>query len=398
MRIPRTIARSVMLLLGIAALAGCASLDDDLPAHKPPEGRSGLAMSPLPDHSAAMRCMDDLLLDYGTRELAVAADELADPARKTAGYRYLLLSAASDMSKRSRAIRVVAQGTEAGAPRSLRPQFVLRGSISRAQDRTMGLDLMAVTVQDGTVASGGVTNRKFRSDAADELVLRSLVEAASIEVFGRLAKVPYWTCLGQRSDDPAVSAEIGDWYDTMAARPKEIIEYFQAQLGLRGAYAGPVDGAVNPELNDAVARYREALGLSREPRLTKDFMQAFLAADHRAVKAKLAPAAKQAGDATARDPGRARSPCPDRRPHRPHRPTRHRWRCASVPPTERGRSRAANSSGSTSSPAATRMSTASCRTRAARSAASSRTASSATRASPPALASSCRARCASRSA
>ena len=388
-----------MLLLGIAALAGCASLDDDLPAHKPPEGRSGLAMSPLPDHSGALRCMDDLLLDYGTRELAVAADELVDPARKTAGYRYLLLSAASDMSKRSRAIRVVAQGTEPGASRSLKPQFVLRGSISRAQDRTMGLDLMAVTVQDGTVASG-VTNRKFRSDAADELVLRSLVEAASIEVFGRLAKVPYWSCLGQRSDDPAVSAEISDWYDTMATRPKEIIEYFQGQLGLRGAYAGPVDGSVSAEFNDSVARYREALGLSREPRLTKDFMQAFLAADHRAVKAKLAPAANKP---VTPQPATLAAPAPPRvaharRPRRPRRPTRRRWRCASAPPTEPGRSGAASSSGSISGPAATRMSTASCRTRAARSAASSRTASSATLASPPAPAFSCRGRCASRSA
>jgi hypothetical protein len=285
--------RAVLSLLCSAVLAGCASLDEDLPAHKPPEGRSNtVAAAALPDHSAALRCMDDLLLDYGTRDLSVVVEDMADPGRKAAASKYMLISAVTDMSKRSRAIRVVSQGPEpqAGAQRSLKPQYLLRGRISRPAERTLGLELMVLTAQDGTV-SGTATRRGQRSDAADELVLRSLVDSAAIEVFGRLAKVPYWSCLGQSSDDPAVAAEIADWYDAMATRPKEIIEYFQGQFAFRGAYAGPVDGAVNAEFNDAVARYREALGLSREPRLTKQFMQAFLGADHRALKGKVAVAA-----------------------------------------------------------------------------------------------------------
>jgi peptidoglycan hydrolase-like protein with peptidoglycan-binding domain len=119
--------------------------------------------------------------------------------------------------------------------------------------------------------------------------LRTLVEMASIELFGRLAKVPYWTCLGATDEDPDVQAEIRDWYDAMVARPTEIIEYFQLQLRMRRVYDGPVDGVVNPQIKEAVARYREALGLSREPKLSQDFLRAYLKADHRQLEGKVQP-------------------------------------------------------------------------------------------------------------
>src|SRR5205085_8044007 len=121
--------------------------------------------------------------------------------------------------------------------------------------------------------------------------LRALVELGSIELFGRLAKVPYWTCLGATDDDPAVAAEIRDWHDTMVARPSEIIEYFQSQLRLRRVYDGPIDGVVNPQIKEAVARYREALGLTREPKLSQDFLRAYLKANHKELQAKLQPVA-----------------------------------------------------------------------------------------------------------
>jgi peptidoglycan hydrolase-like protein with peptidoglycan-binding domain len=123
------------------------------------------------------------------------------------------------------------------------------------------------------------------------LALRGAVEVSSIELFGRLAKVPYWTCLGANDDDPAVAAEIRDWYDAMVARPTEIIEYFQAQMRVRRLYDGPIDGVVNPQIKDAVARYREALGLSREPKLSQEFLKAYLKANHREMEAKVRPTA-----------------------------------------------------------------------------------------------------------
>jgi hypothetical protein len=74
-------------------------------------------------------------------------------------------------------------------------------------------------------------------------------------------------------------------------QPAELIRYFQSQLRLRRVYDGPIDGAANAPLKDAVARYREALGLSHEAKLSLDFFKAYLAADHAQVATHLAPPA-----------------------------------------------------------------------------------------------------------
>ncbi|MEO7244099.1 MAG: DUF4384 domain-containing protein, partial [Rubrivivax sp.] len=117
--------------------------------------------------------------------------------------------------------------------------------------------------------------------------LGALAALSAVELVGRWARVPYWTCLGVPVTQPAVVAEVQDWYDGMAARPAELIAHFQHQLQLRRAYDGPVDGAVNPALKEAVARTRESLGLSREPKLSVDFYRALLVA----ARAALSPAA-----------------------------------------------------------------------------------------------------------
>jgi hypothetical protein len=111
---------------------------------------------------------------------------------------------------------------------------------------------------------------------------------------GRLTRVPYWTCLGAQPGQGEVEAEVRDWYDTLAARPKDLIAWFQTQLRVRGVYDGPADGVVNAPTKEAVARYREALGLSREPKLTLDFLRAYLAADHRQIAARAATGAAAA--------------------------------------------------------------------------------------------------------
>jgi hypothetical protein len=295
MTLPRPFLHAALSLVA-ATLAACAAPGDTAPGYPgapaTPAAASPAAAAPaaaLPDLSAGLRCMDELLLDYGARDLTVIAEDLADPARKAAATKDLLIAAVSDMSRRSRAIRIVPQGPSALASgQAAPPQYLLRGSVVRHDERTLGVELALMTTQDGS-AVPGVTSRRQLQGGHGDPALRPLVEAGTIEIFGRLAKVPYWTCLGRGHDDPATATEVRDWYDAMAARPKEIIEYFQSQLRLRGAYAGAIDGAPNAAFNDAVARYREALGLAREPRLTRDFLQAYLAASHRDLKAKLPP-------------------------------------------------------------------------------------------------------------
>jgi hypothetical protein len=279
------------------ALGGCASMEQ-APKEPPPDTRPAAAPA-TPARQVAgfadeLRCMDYLLVDYGARDLTVSVDD-----RLGANVKGMLASAVSDMTRRSRAIRLMAHGSE-----SIKPQYVLRGSMQQTDG--WGIELAMATTQDQAVVPGVTSRNQVRSRREPEVVKfgtrlrladsdaqspRALVELSSIELFGRLAKVPYWTCLGATDDDPAVAAEVRDWYDGMVARPTEILEYFQTQMRLRRVYEGPIDGVVNPQLKEAVARYREALGLTREPKLSHEFLKAYLKANHKELEARLRPAA-----------------------------------------------------------------------------------------------------------
>jgi peptidoglycan hydrolase-like protein with peptidoglycan-binding domain len=317
---------------GLAALAGCATTDAQRAPAPASQGRPVTAAASITGFSAALRCMDGLLADYGARDISVIVEDFADPAQRTkANTRELLIAAVSDMTQRSRAIRLVASGKDWGntvnylaesAKRdstAVVPQYALRGTLSQNDSgatSVLSVDLSMLSTQDMSVVPGIATRnsavltpgshaelRKFGAafsvparDGQGEAV-RAVVELAAIEIFGRLTRVPYWTCLGATAASESVSGEIQDWYDALAARPADIIKYYQAQMRLRRAYDGPIDGTVSPELKDAVARYREALGLSREPRLSLDFFSAYLNADHRQVVARLAPPASVAATA-----------------------------------------------------------------------------------------------------
>jgi hypothetical protein len=350
--------RRAAVVLAAATLAGCASLDSHrVVAEKAAEVKKGPQTAPyrsITSFSAGLRCMDNLMLDFGTHDIATIVEDLADQTKKVnAGTKDMLISAVSDMTRRSRAVRLVAYGQDSGntigfLQQALRreqfaviPQFALRGSISQfddtlvrrnldvgvsidkagasyastAQASVVGIDLTMLSTQDLSVLpginsrnsvilfksgkgfDGEAEIRKFGinfslSTATQEgmtQAVRTLVELAAIELFGRLAKVPYWTCVGASDSDAAVDAEIRDWYDALAANPSDIIAYFQEQMRLRRVYSGPIDGIVNPEIKEAVARYREALGHSREPKLTFEFFKAYLTADNKEVAAKVEP-------------------------------------------------------------------------------------------------------------
>ena len=304
-----------LALASLAVLAACTTLE-------PGSGAAGARVAARPEPAAQRvqgdlaelrRCMDNLLLEHGARDISVIVEDLADPGRRTTAIsREMLAAAVSGMTQRSRAIRLVTSA-------SVQPQYALRGSVgaldgAKPGTSAFGLDLTLLTTQDMSVVPGTATRNKVTlygagaegraevgkfgvsfvvpaggSDASSQ-ALRALAEVSSVELFGRLARVPYWSCFGTTADDATIAAEVQDWYDTMAARPAEIVGYFQAQLRTRRVYDGPIDGAVTPPFKEAVARYREALGLSREAKLSLDFFRAYLAADHHKLEARLAAA------------------------------------------------------------------------------------------------------------
>lgn len=288
-------AAAAVLVAGLADTAGAA------------EGPAPQRL--LTDVPALRRCTDQLLADFGVRDLVVQLGEIDERAGGGAGgLRELLPAAAAGISPRSRALRLSAANERA--------PFALRATLRRDALATGGeaftLDLALESTADASadrapLPGGSLRHTVVLADGRAELQkfgtrvsvpalgaeaatapLRLLADAAAIELAGRLARVPYWTCLGAGLADPAVAAEVQDWYDGMATRPSELIAWFQQQLRLRRVYDGPADGEVSPALKDAVARYRERLGLSREPKLSIDFFQAWLAADHRAL-AEAAP-------------------------------------------------------------------------------------------------------------
>jgi len=130
-------------------------------------------------------------------------------------------------------------------------------------------------------------------------------------MYGRLLKLPYWSCLGASEQDPEVKAEIDDWWEEMAADPHDrgrLFAYLQMQMKAQGVYDGEINGRVDPALLRAVRAYRVALGQPDDLNLDSTFLRKYLAADHAEVR-KIA-ATKLDGIALLEGPLPAPTPAP----------------------------------------------------------------------------------------
>lgn len=318
----------------------------------------------ITNFSAALRCMDDLMIANGVRDVSVLVEDLADQTKKVnAGTKDMLISAVSDMTKRSRAIRLVAFGQDSGnligflqaAERknayAIVPQYDIKGSISQFDDNIakksvefglahgenvnlgygrsgaatiLALDLTVLHTDDLSIVHGvtsrnavliyksgkgldsdaqykkfGITFGTTLSEAeGNAQALRNLVELAVVELFGKLTKVPYWQCLGVAHDDPAVETEIADWFYAMENDGTELVAFLQSRLRMRGHYDGPVDGAGNPQLAQAVVDQRNALGLSAEIKADLPLFSALLTGTADGTAAAAAPASSAPPAAT----------------------------------------------------------------------------------------------------
>ncbi len=302
----------------------------------------------------ALRCMDNLMITYGVKGVAALVEDLHDATKKVnAGTRDMLISAVSDMTRRSGAVRLVTYGADSAnvigflkeAERKSAylnvPDYGVRGSISQLDEnlarrtdnlglqigpvgggrsnmgsaQVLAVDLTIIRTEDlsvvpgvasrnsvvivregqgidanasGTWHSQGLSlnfERGLEKNEGTTQALRSLIELASVELFGRLLKIPYWTCLGAEASNEAVASELTDWYYALYGSPGALVTYFQWQLKVRGAYDGEIDGEADESLRDAVSAYRRALGLDPAPRLDQEFFAAYLKADHVAAGA-----------------------------------------------------------------------------------------------------------------
>jgi len=136
------------------SLAGCGTMDVKQPTlEKTESARIGPETAPfrsITGFSGALRCMDNLMIDYGVRDLSLLVEEILDNTKKVnAGTRDMLITALSDMTRRSRAVRVVAFGKDAtnvisflaSAQRQsayeVIPQFDIKGSVSQFDENVI---------------------------------------------------------------------------------------------------------------------------------------------------------------------------------------------------------------------------------------------------------------------
>ena len=195
--------RRLAIPLALAAtLGGCSTLDVKQKTIEQTEAaKRGPEQAPfrtITGFSQALRCMDNQMIDYGVRDVSMLVEDVLDQTKKVnAGTRDMLISAVSDMTRRSRAIRVVAFGRDAtnvisflaSAQRQsayeVIPQFDIKGSVSQfdenvirnqkdlgvafqpfinlgisrdAATNILGLDLSVLTTDDMSILPG-VTSR-----------------------------------------------------------------------------------------------------------------------------------------------------------------------------------------------------------------------------------------------
>jgi hypothetical protein len=144
----RVVCLSTALAALSAGLAGCATTDmKTAVSEAASEARKGPSTAPektLTNFSDALRCMDNLFITYGIRDVSVLVEELDDKTKRvSAGTKDMLISATSSMTGRSRAIRLVTFGMDSRsldewirrsqslAPFADVPLFAIRGSVSQ---------------------------------------------------------------------------------------------------------------------------------------------------------------------------------------------------------------------------------------------------------------------------
>lgn len=339
---PSTHARTFFTALLCASLIGCAPVKQDVKEELPKliKAPEEAPRRTITNFSSALRCMDNLMISYGVYDVSMLVEDIRDSTDNVkVGAKDMLISAISEMTRRSHAIRLIAYGNDSGnlvsflatanqtTPYAVIPQYDIRGSISQldqsvaakdiaaglnisevgiggaqtANASVMALDLAVINTKDYSVIPGVVSKNTIvifkegkgvDSDASigkfgvnfsmnltrsegDAQALRNLIELASVELVGKLTKTPYWSCLGIDPEKIEIQNELHDWYYNLVA-DQQIVQYFQLHLANRGYYNGGVDGRYSPELTQAIKSYQRGLRMEPTGNIDRELFDALL--------------------------------------------------------------------------------------------------------------------------
>jgi hypothetical protein len=282
------------------------------------------------------------------RNVPVVIEDVEDKTSKVkAGGREMFISATSQMTRASRAIRLIPFDPNRQLFRDVfkegelaqKSAFFIQGSVSQFDDSLlkkqrdggiclgviclggadsdsfsgMSIDMSVLNVQEsmslvpgaisknfvlirksGKGADADMTYKKFgvnfnfvnsQSDGTGQ-ALRNLIELSAIELYGRLLKVPYWACLGVPDDDEGVKSEIDDWWDMLQGDLPSLVIYLQSQMTARQLWKGDINGEIDDALLRAVRAYKFAMGLKDDENIDNDFFRRYLTSNHAEVQPK----------------------------------------------------------------------------------------------------------------
>lgn len=98
---------------------------------------------------------------------------------------------------------------------------------------------------------------------------RTLVELGLIETLGKFTQVPYWRCLDADITNPVIREQAQENFELM--KEKDRILFVQRKLGgSLKAYSGPLDGAMNDALKEAIMEYQSKNDLIADGRVNFD--------------------------------------------------------------------------------------------------------------------------------
>lgn len=157
------------------ALAACSSFDVKrdvrTQAESRPPGPEAAPTRTITNFSHALRCMDSYLVTWGIRDLPVIVEDLVDQTKKVnAGTKDMLISAVSDMTRRSKAIKLITYGKDTGNLISLIesvkgrnafdqiPPYGIRGSVSQLDDAIVRKNVDGGIAVDPYLSLGGARN------------------------------------------------------------------------------------------------------------------------------------------------------------------------------------------------------------------------------------------------
>lgn len=301
------------------------------------------AAKTVTNFTPALRCMDDLLLAYGKRDIVITTAGIPDSTGKVmAGTKEMLITAASKMSIKSKALTFIDYDTErsdllalfqdmqaAGAFQHKLPNYYIRGAITQLDENAIDaqqgagialpfLDLGVSRDQVSSVVSidmnvGETTSRMIMPgiNASNSLVVTRTGKGGDLG--GKIGKVGFSfnmslnkseglgsgvralielgmiELVGKLTSTPYWKClEIDKTNPVMieqarewydGMKPEERIKLVQRKLAGMNYYSGPVNGIVSKELTSAIGKYQAENGLTADGRINFELYYALLDAD-----------------------------------------------------------------------------------------------------------------------